>query len=167
MTLGEIARVTRGVVTGNKALFIMSRTEAAERGLGAFVRPLMGGVASFPKDGKPVVRDSPDRKVILIASSHDLLSHEALRAYLGDVKPRLTNIRPAPIAVTYVGIPRFVANPDGLVVTNSLYTLTPRSNLSFKEVLALVERLNTATSTWKKPRYAHRYTPRELESIDF
>lgn len=165
MKLGEIARVARGCVTGNRALFIMSRAEAQERGLERFVKPVLGGSAAFPKTGKPVVHDSPERKVLLIATKRDVEQFSALRAYLGDVQPKLASVKAAPIAATYVGTPRFVSNPDGLVITNSLYTVWPRENLAPKDILAFVEQLNAAMGKLPTTRFASRYTPRELEAL--
>ncbi len=166
MKLGEIARVARGVVTGNSKLYIMTRDEARERDLEAFVKPVLGGSTAFPKDGKPVVRDTLERRVILVANARDIQDFPALRAYLGDVAPRVASVRVAPIAATYVGVPRFVANPDGLVVTNSLFMVTPRQNMIAKDILALVERLNAATAKLRSSQLAARYTPRTLESLE-
>ena len=166
MKLGEIARVSRGVATGNRALFVMTREQAKGRGIEAFVKPLLGGATGFPKEGRPVARDHPDREVIIVASRRDVEDNKALKAYLGDVQPRFASVRPAPIAVTYVGVPRFIANPDGLVITNSLFAVNPRQQMSPKEVLALVERLNAATGKWPKPRFAERYSPRQLEGAE-
>lgn len=166
MKLGEIVRVARGVVTGNSKLFIMTRSEASERKLDRFVRPVLGGSSAFPKDGKPIVHDSPERKVVLIAGAHEISEFPALRSYLGDNAPRLATVRIAPIAVTYVGAPRFVANPDGLVITNALYTVTPRQSMSPKEILTLVERLNAGMKKLPQQRFAERYTPRSLEAIE-
>ena len=165
MKLGEIARVARGVVTGNRALYIMTREEAKERGLERFVKPVLGGLTLFPKEGKPVVRDSPERKVVLVVSARDVEDFPVLRAYLNGASPKLATVRPAPIAASYVGTPRFVANPDGLVITNSLYGVTPRQDMNAKDIVAFVERLNAATAKMPKQRFAQRYTPRELEAI--
>jgi hypothetical protein len=164
--LGEIARVARGVVTGNRALYIMTREEAKERGLERFVKPVLGGSGAFPKSGKPVVRDIPTRQVLLVASTRDVAEFPTLRDYLGDVSPKVATVRIAPIAATYVGVPRFVANPDGMVITNSLYTVTPREEMSAKEIVVLVERLNAATARLPTPSSAARYTPRTLESLE-
>ncbi len=166
MRLGEIARVARGAVTGNRALFIMTRVRAKEFGLEPFVKPILAGAREIPKSGSPIARDHPDREVILVASRRDVEEHPALRAYLGHVAPRLANVRAAPIAATYVGVPRFVANPDGLVVTNALYTLTPRQNLSPPAILMLVERLNRVTAAWPRLRHAERLSPRQFEALE-
>lgn len=165
MTVGELVRVARGVSTGNKALYTMTRAEAKERGLEAFVKPLLGGARELPEEGKAVVHDHADRMVVLMASRRDVDQHPALAAYLGNAEPKFSQVQPAPIAATYVGIPRFVANPDGLIITNSLYTATPRKNLNAKEIAALVERLNNAAAKLPKPRFAARYSPRALEAL--
>ncbi|HEY8296517.1 MAG TPA: hypothetical protein VIG32_00630 [Candidatus Baltobacteraceae bacterium] len=169
MTLGEIARVARGVVTGNSKLFVMTRAKATEHGLEQFVKPVLGGSTAFPKNGIPVVRDGPDRHVLLVVSAADVDRFPALRAYLGGVAPKVVSPRFAPIAASYVGVPRFIANPDGLIITNSLYAVTPRQSMSAKDVVALVERLNETTAKLSKPNAtgaATRYTPRTLEALE-
>jgi hypothetical protein len=164
--LGEIARVTRGVVPGNRPLLVMSRAEAAARGIEGFVRPILGGARDLPKNGMPVVRDHEAREVVIVATRRDVESHPKLREYLCDSAPRIASVRPAPIAATYVGKPRFVANPDGLVVTNALYTVTPRRNMTPREILALVQRLNAAALRIGESVKTQRYTPRSLESME-
>lgn len=165
MTLGEIARVARGVVTGDRALFVMSRARAQELGIENFVKPVMGGARDLPTKSPFVVHDNPGRDVVLLASRRDVEQHPKLRAYLAGREPRLTSVKPAPIAATYVGIPRFVFNPDGLVVTNALYTITPRQNLSVQETLQLVERLNRSMVGRQKGRFAERLTPRQFDAL--
>jgi hypothetical protein len=165
MKLGEIARVARGVVTGNRSLFILSRADARTLGLESFAKPVLASTRDFPKDGQAVVRDNPEREVVIIATRRDVEEHAALRAYLGQTAPKIGTFRPAPIAATYVGVPRFVANPDGLVITNALYTVTPRQSMTAEEILALVDQLNAAMSKRAKPRLAERFTPRELEGV--
>lgn len=163
MKIGDLVRIARGVVTGNAALFIMSRAEAKARGLEDFVRPILAGKREFPTEGAPLVRDTPQRSVILIASRREVEQHPVVRDYLQGVEPKLSTVRPAPIAVSYVGSPRFVANPDGLLVTNALYTATPRQNMTTHEIMALVERLNAAV---KNRPGTLRYSPRQLEQVE-
>ena len=114
-----------------------------------------------------MVRDAPDREVIIVASQRDVEQHQALHRYLGDHNPRIATVRPAPIAATYVGVPRFVANPDALVITNALYAITPRQSMSNKEILTLVERLNASTAKLSQGQRAARYSPRALEALEF
>ena len=166
MKLGEIARVARGVVTGNRALFIMSRERARELGIEAFVKPILGGARDMPKTDPPVAHDHEAREVILVASRHEVEQYPSLRAHLGDTVPKVATVRIAPIAATYVGPPRFVLNPDGLVITNALYTVTPRQNLNSKELLALVKQLNRVSEKRKKGASAERLTPRQFEDIE-
>jgi len=166
MKLGEIARVARGVVTGNSSVFIMSRERARELGIETFVKPILGGARDLPKGESQVARDGESREVVLLASRRDVEEHPKLKAYLGQHEPRLASVRIAPIAATYVGVPRFVFNPDGLVITNALYTVTPRQNLSEKETLQLVERLNRAVANRKKTHFSERLTPRQFDAIE-
>ena len=126
----------------------------------------MGGARDFPAAAPFVVRDNPARDVILLASRRDVEQHAKLRAYLGAREPKLASVKPAPIAATYVGIPRFVYNPDGLVITNALYTVTPRQNLTPEETLRLVERLNRSMVGHHKTRFAERLTPRQFDVLE-
>jgi hypothetical protein len=144
----------------------MTRVQAKERGIEAFVKPILGSARNLPKGDLPTVHDDPKREVVLVASRRDVEGHAKLRAYLGDAVPRIANVRSTPIAVTYVGVPRFVANPNGLVVTNALFTATPRQSMTPKEVLALVKQLNAAMSRLPKARFAERRSPRAIEAID-
>lgn len=166
MKLGDIAHVDRGISTGNRKLFIMTRADAKARGFEQFVRPVLNSARDFPKTGPAVVHDSPGREVVLLASARDVEQHPALRKYLGAVLPRVAIARPAPIAATYTGVPRFVANPDGLVITNSLYRLTPRQSMSGEEIQNLVDRLNAAMAKRPASRFAERWTPRQMEALD-
>ena len=144
----------------------MTRAQAGERGLEAFVRPVIASARDLPRADAPIVRDSQNKLVVLIASKRDVEAHQHLREYLGSRVPRIAAVNPPPIATTYVGVPYFVANPDGLVVTNSLYCVRPRQILSNSEVLSLVARLNSAAAKLtKKPGL--RYSPRSLEGLDF
>ena len=108
----------------------------------------------------------PDRKVLLVATARDVDDFPALRAYLGAISPKVASVRIAPIAASYVGVPHFVANPDGLVITNSLYTVTPRQNLSEKAIAVLVDRLNAAIAKQPRATVAVRYTPWSLEALE-
>jgi hypothetical protein len=165
MKLGDIARVSRGIATGDSSVYIMTREQAKDRGLERFVRPVITSAREVPRTGDPVIRDNAGRHVVLIASRHDVDEYAVLSEYLGDRIPRIATVHPSPIAATYVGVPHFVANPDGLIVTNSLYCVRPRQSLSEAEVIELVGRLNTVAANL--PRMAGiRYSPRALEAMD-
>jgi len=82
--LGEVARVSRGVVTGNSALFIMTRDQAKGRGIEAFTKPVLGGSRAFPKNGPPVIRDNLMNDVVIVASRRDVDDYPKLKDYLGD-----------------------------------------------------------------------------------
>lgn len=167
MKLGQLVRIARGVVTGNSALFVMTRAQAKERGIEAFVKPILAGKREFPTSGPAVVHNNKDRSVMLVASKRDVEQHPKLQAYLGEVTPKLATVRPSPIAVNYVGHPHFVANPDGLLITNALFTATPLQNMGPEDVLKLVDRLNHAMAARAKgSKFAERFTPRGLEQLE-
>jgi hypothetical protein len=165
MKLGDIARVSRGIATGDSPVYIMTRDQAKDRRLERFVRPVITSARELPRTGNPVIHDNAGRQVVLIASRHDVEEYADLSEYLGQRIPRIATVHPPPIAATYVGVPHFVANPDGLIVTNSLYCVRPRQALSEDEIITLVGRLNEAAA--KLPRTVGvRYSPRALEAMD-
>jgi hypothetical protein len=165
MKLGDIARVSRGIATGDRHRYIMTRAQALERGLHRFVRPVIVSARELPRKGDPIINDGPERFVVLVASKRDVEDYVALGKYLEGQSPRIASVHPPPIVVTYTGLPYFVANPDGLAVTNSLYCVRPRQALSRTDVLSLVVRLNAAAATLSEAPAA-RYSPRELEALD-
>jgi len=164
MKLGEVARVSRGLVTGNSKLFVMSREKARRRGLDRFVRPVIAGAREIRATTE--VRDSSDRLVVLLATPRDVETYPALRDYLGDTIPRIGTSGTAPIVATYVGVPHFAANPDGLVVLNSLYRVNPRTTLSPGEIGDLVAKLNVAAAKWPTSRLTSRRSPAEFEALE-
>ena len=146
----------------------MTREKATEHNLLLFVKPVITSVRDLPQIGESVVKDVPALKVILRPSIHEINAHPEIRRYLGTAIPKAAVPRPstlAPIVATYVGIPRFVANPDGLIVTNALYKVIPRREMSQGETRSLVDRLNLAVANLPKPRYAERWTPKQMESL--
>lgn len=166
MKLGDVATVSRGITTGNRKLFVMTRPEARSRGLEKYVRPIVHSARELSQRGNAVVTDHPERLVVVIASVRDYEQDTALRKYLGDEPPRVRSGGSAPIAATYVGTPRFAENPDDLVVMNSLYRISPRQPMTREQIQKLVERLNHATSKLAQRRFAERWTPRQMEALE-
>jgi hypothetical protein len=164
MKLGEIARVSRGLVTGNTSLFVMTREQAAQHGIDRFVRPVINGAREVKASA--VLRDRPDRLVVLLATPGDLETYPELRIYLGGTVPRIGTAAASPIVATYVGMPHFAANPDELVVLNSLYRVTPRRSLSSKETSDLVHRLNAAARGWQSEGGTGRRSPAEFQALE-
>ena len=168
LRLGEIARVSRGLSTGNALLYIMTREKAKTHKLLSFVRPIITSAREFPITGPAIVQDNPKVKVILLTNTNEINANPALQNYLGTAPPcRLSSSSTdaAPILATYVGIPRFVANPDSLLVNNSLYKVKPFKEMDPEEIRLLVDSLNLAVANLPKQRYAERWTPTQVESL--
>lgn len=165
MRLGDLARVSRGIATGSRKLYVMTRAEAKERNLERFVRPALVSARELPRWGDPVIRDTSTLNVVLLASKRDIEEYPTLSEYLGDSIPRIASVHASPVISTYTGVPYFVANPDGLIVTNALYCVRPRQSLGDSEIFDLVLRLNDAAA--KLPRTTGaRYSPRALEKLN-
>lgn len=166
LNLGGYARVSRGITTGNKKLFVMTLAGAKKRGVERFVRPILDGSASVPRHAPFNVIQSEQRHVVILATPEDVASNKALSDYLRGVKPRVAAFEAAPIVATFVGIPRFAANLDDFVVPNTLYCIRPREKWSHAEILASVELLNAAAKHAFGARSALRLSPSELAAME-
>ncbi len=166
MKLGEIAHVSRGIVTGDRKVFVMTRDDAKERGIEAFVHPIVDGAREIPNSAHPVISSNSSRLVVLLATPNDVATIPALKAYLGDRTPKVSSFKPSPIVVTYVGAPRFAENPENLVVLNSLYCVRPKKQLTPKELTELVQRLNTMSARLPVDRLASRRSPSDFDAFD-
>lgn len=187
-TLGDIARVHRGFVTGANGFFLMTRAEAARRRLSAWVRPAITTAAEIlGADG--VIHDTPKRRVVLdLPADFDRAAHPAVDAYLrqgeasGVDRRYITTHRrpwwrlgvgaPAPIVASYMArqAPRFALNPDGLALLNIGHGIYPRESMTFEQVRALCDALNGGRSGFSgSGRTYHggleKFEPREMEAL--
>jgi hypothetical protein len=187
-TLGRIARVHRGFVTGANDFFILTREGATALGIERWCRPAITRAAEIlESDG--ILRDSPARRLVLdLPADLDRASDPALDAYLSEGELRgLPNRyipahrRPwwrigigvaAPIVASYMArqAPRFALNPDGLALLNIGHGVFPTATLRDDELAALVAALNSARSTFGGfGRTYHggleKFEPREMEAL--
>lgn len=144
--LGDFFRVSRGVVTGANAYFVMSQETARSRGLDAYTRPVLTA-AEEVLSSEGVVEFDASRDVLLDPPPGiDLAApeHSSLRAYVQEGERRgicdryvcrhrrpwwrIGHGEPPPIVATYMARqpPRFALNPDRLALVNVLHGLYPR-----------------------------------------
>lgn len=186
--LGGIARVHRGAVTGGNGFFVMTRADAAGRGLGEWCRPAIT-TASEILLSEGVIRDTPERRLVLdLPADIDRRANPAVDAYLGNGeragidrryitthrKPwwRIGLGAPAPIVASYMArqAPRFALNPDGLALLNIGHGIYPKEPMHDEQLAALVEALNTARAGFSGTgRTYHggleKFEPREMEAL--
>jgi len=186
-TIGTLFRVSRGQVTGANSFFVMTRTEARQRGIERFCVPLVSSADEiFSAAG--TLRDGPERKVGLsIPKETNLAKYPALAAYLraGEAakvqngyiasrrRPWYSITFPCPpIVATYMARqpPFFALNPDGLGLLNVAHGLHPRRRLSSRTLDRVVELLNAARASFVgRGRTYHggleKFEPREMEAI--
>ena len=174
-------------MTGCNDYFVMSKSEARNRGIEAFCVPLIVSAEElFRSNG--VVRDDPSRKVGLevrriarfqtIRNSPRTSIQERLRACI--VAMWQINRRPwysvvytrPPIVATYMARqpPRFARNPDNLGSLNVIHGLYPREPLRDEIMDAAVARLNRTRRRFVgRGRTYHggleKFEPREMESL--
>lgn len=186
--LGDIARVHRGFVTGSNAFFLMSRDEAARRGLSAFVKPAVTTAAEIlAADG--VIHDTPELRVVLdLPADFDRAAHPPVDEYLaegeslGVDKGYITTHRkpwwrvgvgkPAPIVASYMArqAPKFGRNPDGLALLNIGHGIYPTADMNDTQLDELAAARNAVrTSFAGAGRIYHggleKFEPREMEAL--
>ena len=186
--LGDIARVHRGFATGANKFFLMTKDEAATRGLSAWVRPAITSAAEILNSGG-VIRDTPERKVLLdLPADFDRAAHPDVDAYLatGEAagvdqtyicshrKPwyRVAPKAPAAIVASYMArqAPMFALNPDGLLLLNIGHGLYPKTKMSKTAIKALAKSLSGARAGFAGAgRTYHggleKFEPREMEAL--
>lgn len=186
--LGDVARVHRGFATGANGFFLMTKQQAAARGLSEWVKPVITAAAEILNSGG-VIRDTPERKVLLdLPADFDRGVHPAVDAYLAEGeavgvhetyicshrKPwfRVAPKAPAPIVASYMArqAPMFALNPDGLLLLNIGHGLYPKEPMTKAQVKALAAALNGARSGFAgSGRTYHggleKFEPREMEAL--
>jgi adenine-specific DNA-methyltransferase len=183
-TLGDLARVHRGQVTGANGFFVMTKTEAEQRGLARWARPAITA-ASEILSAAGVVRDTAERLMVIdLPADLDRAAEPAAAAYLkAGEKARIhrgyiaSRRRPwwrlampaPPIVASYMArqAPAFALNPDGLVLLNIGHGVWPAEGV---DASVLVERLNKARLSFAgSGRTYHggleKFEPREMEAL--
>jgi predicted RNA methylase len=185
--IGSLFRVSRGQVTGANDFFVMSKTDALERGIAKHCVPLIAS-AKEVLESSGVVRDSPERLVGLeIGADADIFADDALARYLrageaakihlGYVASRrrkwyaLAFPRP-PVVGTYMArrAPGFACNPDRLGLLNVVHGLHPRRPLEQRTLASIVASLNASRASFVgRGRTYHggleKFEPREMEAL--
>lgn len=188
--LGTYVRVSRGMVTGANPFFVMTRRDAAERGLEPWVEPVISDareVQAAARDGRFEV----DRlRVVLIAPADvpDDDRHAPLRRYLDDgaaagyhggyIASRrrpwwnLGRLPRPPIIATYMSRsgPVFARNPGGLPILNVAHGLYPHEPMPDAVLDTLASLLNRDAQRFVgSGRTYHggleKFEPREMERL--
>lgn len=183
-TLGDLARVHRGQVTGANGFFVMSKGEAEKRGLTRWAKPAITAASEILSAGG-VVRDTPDRLVVIdLPADLDRAAEPAAETFLNAGEKARVHRRyiasrrrpwwrlamPAPpIVASYMArqAPAFALNPDGLVLLNIAHGIWPEGDVDAAE---LVVRLNDARHSFAgSGRTYHggleKFEPREMEAL--
>jgi hypothetical protein len=191
--LRSVARVHRGVATGDNGFFVLSRQEAAARELLPWCHPAITRAEEILSAGG-VIRNTPERRLLLVAPRDvDRRAHPALDAYLrSGEQPRkgkppvaegylashrkpwwyLGPVAAPAIVASYMArqAPAFAYNPDGLVLLNIAHGLYPHRPLSAAQLVSLVQELNAARHTFSGHGRTYqggleKFEPREMEEL--
>ncbi len=187
-TLGDVARVHRGFVTGGNEFFVMTRDDAAKRGLSAWVKPAITTAGEIlSSDG--VIRDTPALRVVLdLPADFDRSANPEVDTYLkrgeeaGVAERYITTHRkpwwrvgvgkPAPIVASYMARqpPKFALNPDGVALLNIGHGIHPKEPMTDENLKALAAVLNAGRAGFVGTgRTYHggleKFEPREMEAL--
>jgi methylase of polypeptide subunit release factors len=187
--LGSLCRVSRGEVTGANDFFVMTGTEAHDRGLQDYVVPVISSAREVLTAGGLITKERVQK--VLLAPPPDIelgsSEHARLRAYIragersgvhkGYVcrhrEPwwRLSIKRP-PLVGTYMARqpPAFALNPDKLAIVNVIHGLYPLEPMPPEQLREFVDYLNTQRHRLRgQGRVYHggleKFEPRELEAV--
>ena len=191
--LGNLARVSRGIVTGGNSFFVMTRRRAEELGIEDWCRPAISHATEVLR-AKGEVRNGSELKVVLmLPRNFDRSRHPRVDAYLkSGEKPSndqvplsnryicahrkpwwcLGSQEPPPIIATYMArqAPAFAHNPDRLAVLNIAHCVYPTDTLGADANLALAAKLNLARQTFRGRGRTYqggleKFEPREMEAL--
>lgn len=193
LPLGAFARVHRGVATGSNDFFTLTKAHARQLGLERWCRAAIIRAEEVLSAGG-IVRDSPERKVLLeLPPDIDRSAHPEVDAYLRSGERTIDGNAPVaerylpshrrpwwylgkpshpPIIVSYMArrAPVFALNPDGLALLNVAHGLYPRNVTSSAQLSALVANLNEMRDGFRgSGRTYHggleKFEPREVEAL--
>ncbi len=191
--LGDRLRVSRGLVTGGNAFFVMTRERARELGIETWCRPAITD-AQEVLQAAGVIRDAPRRRVVLDlprdferglhpkvddylrtgergAKGRTALAHRYICAhrrpwwYLGRQEP-------APVVASYMArqAPAFARNPDHLLVINIAHCIYPRETTTPDRLERLIPELNRVRESFRGQGRTYqggleKFEPREMEAL--
>ncbi len=193
VSLGSIARVHRGLVTGANSFFILTRGRARELGLLRWCRPAITAAQEI-LEARGDLRDTPDRKLLLdVPRDVDRSAFPDLDAYLKLGETCANGIsavaegyicrhrrpwwylgvqEPPPIVATYMArqAPAFATNRDGLALVNIGHGVYPLEKMGWAALDRLVSQLNTARNGFQGLGRTYqggleKFEPREMESL--
>ncbi len=193
VSLGSIARVHRGLVTGANSYFLMTRARSRQLGLEGWCHPAITDAREI-LDAGGVVRDTPERLVLLdIPKDVDRKAYPDLDRYLrwgesnfGGQTPiserYVTTHRrpwwwlggqdPPPIIASYMARrpPAFALNIDGLALVNIGHGIYPKQPMSTLELARLCNLLNGSSNSFVGAGRTYqggleKFEPREMEAL--
>lgn len=195
-TLGALAEVDVGIVTGRNEFFVLTPTEAADHGLSRWCRPLVGKSAQIPglqltQDEWNGLRTADSRCLLLNLPDvpREELDQAAIafvrageqRGYQRGYKCRIRQPRWWKVPSTWVpdafllrqiyDAPRIVVNEAGAVSTDTIHRVRTRPNIDPARLAACS--LNSATCAFSEIRGRSygggvlELEPREAEALPF
>lgn len=187
--LGELVRVSRGVVTGHNAFFVLRPSSAAALGLEPWTTPVLSDAHEVLKASGVVRRTDSTRLLLAPPRTIDLdaPSCEPLRRYLAQglrlgVPERYICSHRRPwwyvgakhpaVVATYMARqpPAFALNPCRMAILNVLHGFYPRVDMDDEQLAGLVGYLNAHRAMLRGHGRTYqggleKFEPREMEAL--
>lgn len=177
--LGDLFRVSRGVVTGDNAYFVVRDDDELATSMGARAVPVVARATDVPKTGRIEAR-TLRKRLLQLDGQEDAdylrLGHERgvdQRYVCSHRNPWYqVTFKPAPVLATYMrrGRPRFALNPDACANLNTVHGLHPKRELSANQLVRIVKYLNTGKLYGDQGRQYQgglvKYEPHDMEDIE-
>jgi len=185
VTLGSIARVHRGVATGDNGFFVLPREQGRRLGLEPWLVPCVHRARILQECGGRLSAAHCSHGLLRLPD--ELPDSLELRSYLAHGEScgvptrylcahrrswwRLGGKPPPPVVVTYMARrpPSFAVNPDGCALVNIAHGIYPREPMEPGRLEALVDWLNNHAHELTGHRSYHgglkKWEPSEMASV--
>lgn len=179
IALGDLFRISRGIVTGNNKYFVLPADDRQAKAMGDRAVPVVARAADIPRSA--VVEPGTLKKRLLLLDGQKDAGYISIGEKTGVREGFIASCRtpwyaikpkPAPILATYMrrGRPRFALNPGRCPNLNTVHGLYPKTDISEETMRRVVAYLNNGELYGDTGRVYQggliKYEPKEMERIE-
>lgn len=179
VALGDLFRISRGIVTGNNGFFVLPSNDEQAKAMKKRAVPVVARATDIPPSAA-IDSKTLKKRLLLLDEKKDaayIAEGESKGVHKGFVASHRNpwyaiKSKPAPILATYMrrGRPRFALNPGGCPNLNTVHGLYPKVDLDEEAMLRIVDYLNAGELYGDTGRIYQgglvKYEPKEMERIE-